>query len=68
MSEKTPALISTHEAAKRLGILNDPDVKDPERVVRDMIRRGRFEGRQVGRVKRVVESSLTKFIQTGAGA
>ena len=61
-------LISTREAARRLGILDNPEFANWNLAVLRLVRRGRLDGRRVGRKTMIVERSLTQFILTGRGA
>lgn len=54
-------LVSTITAAERLGLIGL--VKDPNRTVRSMIKRGHLAGLRVGRHIQVREDSIDRFIE-----
>jgi len=62
MSEEQPLLITPAEAARLLGIADDPRIKHPERTVREMARRGELRRVPIGRVTMIERKSLDDLI------
>lgn len=58
---KKLCLVSPTEAARRLGLIGR--VKDPHRMVLNMIRRGELVGVRVGRLVHVREDSIDRLIE-----